>query len=999
MSPRALVYAVAAAVLLAVPCGASALSVSVTLAPKNADGTVNGGAVVTANCSAAFSGMLGESFVSASATVAGGTFTGGATSVTISAVPANLDVTVASSGTLRVDCAVTANQMLGGPATVTEFAEATILPPPVMNPVMASFTAPTGTILSNSLNPVSALYADPLGGTLTYDWTATGGTFADHSSPSTTWTAPATQGDHTITLTVRNASGSAVRISNVNVALSIYQSSLSAPMFYPRRVAASDAGDLFVADDLGALHLLTKRGDRRSSFDSLGATSVAVAPDGLYVATRERGILKVDPTTGRVLRTIPFHSSSTLSGLAWDANRQLLWAALAEAGAVLAFRADGSTAATITMAEGRLLRNMSDVAINGATNTLWIAEKDGMDGNRLHAYDPATGTYLRSMVTYGSSPGQISADTGGIAVGSDGRVYVSDVFAGTVHVLSSTGAVIGTIGTKGDVDSYLLQPRGLALMSNGDLAVANSWFNRIDRFGTGAALPTCAGDADCDGIPDAFDLDPNDPSDALLDPDGDGLNNAEEYALGTDPMKADSDGDGYDDRAEKLAGFDPLNGGDHRPQCVVGGPVDVQPGLATISATAIGTGTCVAAWRQLSGTAVTLRDATTFTPSFVARRAGTYRFEGIARCGTASSAPAVAEVHVLNVAPVADAGGDVVTSPNRAVTLSASFSSDANGDALTFSWEQVAGPATSLTARGPSLTVRPSDAGYYAFQLTATDPAGLAGVETLGVVVVDDQLPTAILASPVVTATVGVPVTLDASASLPQGVTFSWLHVDGATELPGVAAPSFTPPATGLYVFEVTAWNGALRSPPAQVAILAASATPPASVASSPATGAVNAALTLDGTASTGSALTYQWRQAAGPAAGISGADSATPTVVPFATGAFAFELTVTDGSGAVSAPAIVRFDVVASGKALPVASATAPTEAVAGELVILDGRASTGCTRYRWTQVEGPWVALDGASAATVFRPPAAGTYRFELVVDDGSVRSAPYAVTINVQ
>jgi hypothetical protein len=242
-------------------------------------------------------------------------------------------------------------------------------------------------------------------------------------------------------------------------------------------------------------------------------------------------------------------------------------------------------------------------------------------------------------------------------------------------------------------------------------------------------------------------------------------------------------------------------------------------------------------------------------------------------------------------------------------------------------------------------------------------------------------------------------VTLDASASLPQGVTFSWLHVDGATVLPGVAAPSFTPAAPGLYVFEVTAWNGALRSPPARVVVLAASATLPTAVASAPATGTVNAAITLDGTASVGDALSYQWRQTAGPAAGISGADGAAPTVVPFATGAFAFELTVAEADGAVSAPVTVRFDAVAPGKVLPVASATAPADALVGELVILDGRASTGGTRYRWTQVAGPWVALDGASAAAVFRAPVAGTYRFELVVDDGSVRSAPYAVTVNVQ
>lgn len=43
------------------------------------------------------------------------------------------------------------------------------------------------------------------------------------------------------------------------------------------------------------------------------------------------------------------------------------------------------------------------------------------------------------------------------------------------------------------------------------------------------------------------------------DEDEDGLSNAEEADLGTDPLTADSDGDGYDDAAELAEYTDPLN--------------------------------------------------------------------------------------------------------------------------------------------------------------------------------------------------------------------------------------------------------------------------------------------------------------------------------------------------------------------------------------------------------------------------------------------------------
>jgi hypothetical protein len=42
--------------------------------------------------------------------------------------------------------------------------------------------------------------------------------------------------------------------------------------------------------------------------------------------------------------------------------------------------------------------------------------------------------------------------------------------------------------------------------------------------------------------------------------------------------------------------------------------------------------------------------------------------------------------------------------------------------------------------------------------------------------------------------------------------------------------------------------------------------------------------------------------------------------------------------------------------------------------------------------------VVLSGQTAVTTFRPPAPGTYAFELEVDDGATRSAPFRVEVQV-
>ena len=69
-------------------------------------------------------------------------------------------------------------------------------------------------------------------------------------------------------------------------------------------------------------------------------------------------------------------------------------------------------------------------------------------------------------------------------------------------------------------------------------------------------------DADRDLIPDSVEvaegLDPQDPSDAAADLDGDGLASLREFYIGTAPLAADTDGDGLSDGDEVALGTDPL---------------------------------------------------------------------------------------------------------------------------------------------------------------------------------------------------------------------------------------------------------------------------------------------------------------------------------------------------------------------------------------------------------------------------------------------------------
>ncbi|MDJ0911298.1 MAG: S8 family serine peptidase [Woeseiaceae bacterium] len=73
-------------------------------------------------------------------------------------------------------------------------------------------------------------------------------------------------------------------------------------------------------------------------------------------------------------------------------------------------------------------------------------------------------------------------------------------------------------------------------------------------------------DADGDGMPadweQQYGLDPNDPSDATLDPDSDQLTNLQEFQAGTSPLNADSDNDSMPDGWEVQYSLDPTDAND-----------------------------------------------------------------------------------------------------------------------------------------------------------------------------------------------------------------------------------------------------------------------------------------------------------------------------------------------------------------------------------------------------------------------------------------------------
>ncbi|MCP3099543.1 tandem-95 repeat protein [Myxococcus sp. K15C18031901] len=141
-------------------------------------------------------------------------------------------------------------------------------------------------------------------------------------------------------------------------------------------------------------------------------------------------------------------------------------------------------------------------------------------------------------------------------------------------------------------------------------------------------------------------------------------------------------------------------------------------------------------WAQVSGPAVTLSNATAAQPTFTAPSVTGERdlvFSLVVSDGSATSAASLVVVTVSaqpvpNRAPVAKAR-IILNGPQTSMTLDGSASSDPDGDALTYRWEQVGGPGVTLnesTKAVLSVDVPEldGDSATFSFKLTVKDSKG-----------------------------------------------------------------------------------------------------------------------------------------------------------------------------------------------------------------------------------------------------------------------------------
>lgn len=421
------------------------------------------------------------------------------------------------------------------------------------------------------------------------------------------------------------------------------------------------------------------------------------------------------------------------------------------------------------------------------------------------------------------------------------------------------------------------------------------------------------------------------------------------------------------------------------------------------------------AWTVLSqpvGAKVSLSDPTAVRPKFEMPQTGSYVFELVVSDAELSSSPARVSVSTSdNRPPIASAGEDIAAKVGDEVTLDGSASSDPDGDKISYSWRFKEQPDGSEAALSDSSAIAPlftvDVEGDYLLELIVND--GTLDSDPVVVTVSTGNLaPRAEIAVKTDPVRVDASVSLDGTGSHDANgdrLSYHWSLLSqpkGSTatlEKSEQSKATLTPDLRGDYVVQLIVDDGKVDSKPV-TALLTPDNRAPTADAGLDGDAQVGQSLALDGSGSSDpdhDPLKYTWTletRPSGSEAKLSKANTATPTLVPDAVGAYVVNLTVNDGDATSDADS-VAFSVTA-GTSSPIITSFSPASGPAGTLVTVIGSgfaSPDGVVRVFVMTAAGLVEATVVSATDTQVQfilPPGATTGSFTLQVGDQKTESS---------
>ncbi len=207
----------------------------------------------------------------------------------------------------------------------------------------------------------------------------------------------------------------------------------------------------------------------------------------LYVADQKVGAIFIFNTETREVELIKNKTHGhfvRIIGLAMDDNDRLF---VSDPGLshILVFNAEHKAEDVIT--DG--LVSPGGLAIDIENRLLYVSD---VEQDQVLVYDADSLKLKRRIGTGGqkhalTTPGDF-ARPAGLAVDSDGNLYVADTLNNRIEIFDGDGKFIRTFGKAGDGPGYFARPKGVAIDSDDHIWVADGMQDRVQVFNQEAQL-------------------------------------------------------------------------------------------------------------------------------------------------------------------------------------------------------------------------------------------------------------------------------------------------------------------------------------------------------------------------------------------------------------------------------------------------------------------------------------------------------------------------------
>ncbi len=418
------------------------------------------------------------------------------------------------------------------------------------------------------------------------------------------------------------------------------------------------------------------------------------------------------------------------------------------------------------------------------------------------------------------------------------------------------------------------------------------------------------------------------------------------------------------------------------------------------------------------GSTLRLSNNNVVNPTATIDLPGVYSFTLFVYDGLLLGTKGTVLITTVNSAPVANAGLNQSVLIGGNVTLTASGSTDIDGNPLTYKWTLSSIPVASAAVLSDPLAINPTFnadfLGTYVAQLIVNDGA----IDSSPITVTISTINSAPIANPGVDQSVftGDLVTLDGSASLDvdgNALTYRWAVTSkpvgsvAALSSSLIINPTFTVDLPGIYVVQLIVNDGTVDSVPQTVSISTINSAPIANPGLDQSV-LIGDLVILDGSASSDAdndSLLYSWSLTTPPGSTASLSDPfvISPTFTADVNGTYIVQLIVNDGI--VDSTPVNVLITTSNTNTAPISNPGFDQSVFTGDLVSLSGIASSDADNdpltYKWSLSApiGSKASISNQFAVNpTFTADIPGTYVAQLIVNDGTVDSLPVTVSISV-